>query len=136
MAGTEVEPAVSPEKGWMVPETAAGFQDPGRGGSDGHDPSPWVLCAFRRVAAGPPSSGPLGVELVLIDALDLDRSEGAQPDVECGVHAADPPLGQAAEDGVGEMETGGGGGDCAWSSQRRGSGTGGRSPGSSRPLRI
>ena len=55
----------------------------------------------------------LGVHAVVFDALGLDGAEGAGADVEGDEGAADAAGLEVGEEGVGEVEAGGGGGDGA-----------------------
>ena len=98
VTGSKVKCGLGSERLVPASRRRAGFKDASRGCPDGDD-SPARLasgvqggCRLRRKLGG------FGVQGVVLDPIDLDRSEGADPNVQGQIHPRDTPLVEAAKD--------------------------------------
>ena len=86
------------------------FESANRGGADGDDATRRAECVVDGGGGVGGDGVRLGMDLVILDALDADGLEGSQADVQGDIDGLDAALADAVEDFWGEMKAGGGSG--------------------------
>jgi hypothetical protein len=87
------------------------FEGADRSSADGNDAARGAKSVVDGGRGGGGDGIGLGVEFVVFDAVDADRLEGSQADVEGNLGGFDAALADAVEDGGSEVEAGRGSGD-------------------------